>query len=373
MRMVIFTWVMILISTAVSRGDETVDAAIARMSAVFSGSYKYNSTMVGQKYTRAPELQFTFSGNSWRLVSKVVADDFYDKSHTAMKRAGFDPNNPPTLKGERETITVSHRGKTVQYGNSPQLSEKVVYAATVESGEVNIGADKREARPPMFGTCWYSSIRDFVTKRKKNAVHKGSAVLDSYPVEVYVWVTSKEDPGPYVVGMGDKYFDGGSVTMYISPKMGHVCPKIEFRDKTGGLCGTLTATDFHQVNDFWVPRHSKQQANNEGGQPDFWVEWSKIESSRLNDVFPEDTFTVEFRPGTEVSDYRSGNSTSFFVVKDGSSVPDGLNDVLVPEGTHRRPWYRTVWGAVGIGLGVGLLVLAALFAVRILRARGKPA
>ena len=357
----------------ISSGQDVVGEAITRMSAVFSGRYTYSSVTVGQKLTRPPAREFVFSGSSWKLMSRVVADDFFVKDPAALKRAGLNPSNPPTLPGEREDVILCHRGKIIRYGNSPQVSGEIVYGASIDAGEIEVGAGKREARPPMLGTCWYKSIRDFVTKHKQKAVRKGSDTIAGITVEVYEWPVPANDLSVYVVGVDNRSYMGGAIRLYIAPSLGYMCPRIELLGKADEVCNTLQASEFYQVNGFWVPRSSKLSTVSEEGKPGYWVEWSNIQASQLNESIPEEIFTIQFRPGTEVNDHRDGKTTKFFKVHDGLSVPDDLSDVLVPEGTYHRPWYRTVWGGVGIGLGVGFLVLAGLFAARILRARGKPA
>lgn len=227
--------------------------------------------------------------------------------------------------------------------------------------------------PPVYllGAGWNAKTMAFIAAHATEAEYRGKKVVNGYPTKVYEWKVAKNDVGEAFESFTDLTESGGILRVCVAPDLGYAVPLLECVGADGRVGRSCSASDYAVCNNIWYPRSATIQINSSGG-PGRWVKWHNIHASRLNEHISDEEFAIELPNGTKVLDLREVDKPVRFEVGSGSALPAGVDDVILPEG-GKRVWYRTVWGAVVIGLGVGLLVLAGLFAARIYRRRGKPA
>lgn len=350
---------------------QDVEQMLARVNMLHSGVFQYGLTAKHDKYTRPPPYELAFSGGSWMKTSRLPADEIplVDSTGKPMER--------PKQKRQGDSVmkTVNHKGKYAVYQENPQFSGEVKKDVVVKALDVPLSSTANSSfQPPInqVGTGWNATTVAYIAAHLSGAEAKGTKEVNGYSTRVYEWKVPKSEVFQAFEEATDLSRNGGVLRVYIAPDLGYVVPLLECVGTDGQVAKSYSASEYTACNGIWCPRSATIAAFSTKG-PGNWAKYTDIRASRLNEHIPDDEFTVELPAGAIIRDVRSPQKRAEYVVQDAASVSNDLSDIVVPEGSSRRPWYRTVWGAVGIGLGVGFLVLAGLFAARILRARGKPA
>jgi len=77
----------------------------------------------------------------------------------------------------------------------------------------------------------------------------------------------------------------------------------------------------------YFPRRCSLQYHDANG-PGFYKEYEFLEVLNVNGTIPAKEFVLEIPTGTIVSDARSGTHSTWFELKDKSSIPNDLTDVI---------------------------------------------
>jgi hypothetical protein len=352
-----------------SRQD--VEQMIARVKMLHSGVFQYGLTSKHDTYTRPVQHDLAFSGGSWMLTSRRPANEIPHKDST-----GKPIERPKeSLQGDSVMKTINHKGKYAAYQENPQFSGKVTKDVVVKSLDVPLSSTANSSfQPPinLIGTGWNATTVAYIAAHVSGAELRGTKEVNGCSTRVYEWKVPKSERFQAFEGVTDLTQNGGVLRVCIAPDLGYAVPLLECVGTDGRVSMSYSASEYTACNGIWTPRSATIAAFSTKG-PGYWAKYTDIRASRLNEHLSDDEFTVELPTGAIIRDVRNPQKTAEYVVRDPASVSNDLSDVLVPEVAHRRPWYRSWWWAVPAGVLVGLLILAGLFAVRILRARGKPA
>lgn len=345
---------------------DAVERALARGEAVFSGRMTYSVASGKSGSGGVPDrYDFTFSGASWKKVWARDAGTVPRSFSKGVLPPGVDPKAVPPLSGLQELTRVCHRGRMVEYQSVPQDDGKVRKTARVGAG----GTVMREEFPPLpqyVGTFWLAETQKYVAENRARGKLKGNDKIGGQDVVVYEWTVPASDISAAFRSFNDQTKDGGLLRAYIAPTLGYAVPRIEHVGVSGKVGAVFEASDFVQYNGIHFPRSARLQYVGPDG-PTFAIDYKIERVAAVNEAIPDAEFVVLLPVGTEVADARDGKQSIIFEVTDPGSIPASLGDVMQVE----RPtaWVRNWKAAVGIGVALGVVALAALFAV--LRARGR--
>ena len=331
-----------------------VQGAIARMEAVFSGRITCHHLVGSKSNLDALYYDLTFSGNSWK---KAYTQDISEVR-----------NSSPLQKGMLEIVTVSHKGRTIEYQLCPQQDGRDSKIADVKTGEIEMLGNQLPIFPQYAGTFWFARTLKYVKEHQAEAKYVRVDKVDGIDVVVYDWPVSKADKYSAFQSISHLLEEGGTLRAYIAPSLGYMLPKLEHLTTNGKVAKILSASEFEEYNTLYIPKKARIQLYSNAG-PEFMVDYRLSNISDINEPIPESEFILTLPTGTQVADATSGTYSEFFLVSDDpNSIPDDLlNSIQTPKKSFIERWG---WqGAVGLGILLGLVILGGLYMVRRLRSR----
>ncbi len=348
-----------------------LNTAIARSDAIVSGQIMYSMVSGagnGTNFKREPfEYELTFSGPSWKKRHVYDAEKSRVGYSESLKKAKIDPKSLPPRSGQGEKVTVSHKGRQIEYQSSPQHGGDLRKVSSVKTGEVAL-LDNYPPPPHFASTFWFAAAQKFVTDNKANAKQTGTATIDGHNVVIYEWTISASKAGSAFRSVNELTQDGGILRVYIAPGLGHMIPKIEHVGVSGKVGAVFEGSDFIKCNGMYFPQMASIQYIKSDG-PSYRTEFRIKHIERINEPIPESEFVLELPVGTQVRDSRDGKKSTFFEVTKDSPIPEGLSAVVLREGDRNTPWFRSWKGAVAIGVGLGVIGLLVLFVSKRVQAR----
>lgn len=347
-----------------------MEQVVGRMGAVFSGRYQYKLITSAEQLKTLPRYEFTFSAGSWKRVGRVVAAELPEEVPDILLKRGYDPKKLPPRPGDDVRVELSHKGRYLVYKETPQHDGTMRHSSNVGPGEQSAS----HGAPPLvhlLGAGWLECTHPFVAANRGRAVEREGKRVNGVDTRVFEIPVSEADKYKAFNGVNDVTNGGGVLRLYVAPQLGYVVPRLEQVGKEGRVGATYDASDFYQAKGFWVPRRAEVKYTN-SKETTFWAKYTDIQAERLNEIV-DDEFVIHLPVGTDVLVSKDGKTGTTFRVEPGGSIPPDLSDVYQLETAKPKKWGFTVWWGVSIGLVVGFLVLAGLFAARIIRSRGKPA
>lgn len=335
--------------------SEVIRGVVARSEAFFSARMKYHLRQ-GFPGDKPDENDFRLlcSGPSWRLEYRI------DVSKSPYHQADGKKLDPSPLKGFYESTSLSHRGKSVTYGRTPQLDGSIRHAARIAA---EMPVKHTTPYPPVFaGTFWYDCTKQFVEKNTEKAVRKAApSDVNGIAVHVLEWAVPEPEKYKAFHGTNDLTSKGGALRLYVAPQLGYALPRIEYVGRNGKVAASFDSWDFEEhTGGLFLPKRCKMQYYTDKG-PGYYLEYEILELKDVNQSIPDSEFVVQLPVGTEVADSR-GKGSIFFVINEKDPIPTDFQDVIA----KAQPpfWGRNWHTALIVGVGAAVVVLGLGYFVR---------
>ncbi len=346
--------------------SDIIQTMLARSEAVFSGRYRYTEYATGNEKTGLKKpltFELAFFGASWKLLHKAAISDLMAQGRES------DPTRGSPPEGEVERIQLCHKGMYFDYKSVPQLDKTIRRAA-----RVTLASDEKpfedQVRTPFAGEFWFKATQEFVRANATAARWKGRTEVSGVAVDEYDWEVSEQQADDAFRGVSAITEKGGTLRIFVARQLGYVIPRIEHVGVSGAVGTRLDASDFVEVDGFFIPRKAKRQNYDIKGKVVYFEEYEVLNVKDLNRAIDEREFAIEMPVGTEVTDSRYGTGSNIFVVEKDNSPLSSYEGALIPRQNHWASWIRGWEGAVAIGLCLGALIVAIVICVRWRARRG---
>ena len=335
---------------------DLIQGVLARSEAVFSGRLK--SRVVcgfrGKEANVDTISTLVFAGNSWRVDQAIPMAGIAERSRQNFKE-GTDLSK---LTGNLEIITTSHAGKFARYKATPQLDGKMAHSVWV-STQRPLRADDLETPPVFAGTFWFSCTPKFIRDNMAKAKLLPPVEVNGVQAQVLEWAVPRDDRYRAFHAVNGLTEKGGHLRVYVAPQFGYALARIECVGEGGKVAGSFDSSEFKdRGNGVFLPRRCSLQYHDADG-PGYYQEFELLKVRDVNGSISDKEFVIEVPTGTVVSDARSGTHSTWFELKDKTSIPADLTDVIAPPSFFS--WKRSPAWAITVGVAAGVVLALGAF------------
>jgi hypothetical protein len=301
--------------------QELVQGILARSEQVRSGEIHYvRRAGFGTKAIDGGETEchVLFSVGSSKLRTAIDMS----KLPVAPPRDAKDKTIPTIFKGTFVEIELAHRGRFVDYRQTPQPDGSTRCAATITSQK---RTDDGLHSPPLFaGTMWFDCTRNFVRANAAAAKTTRTAVVSGVRTQVLEWDVAGREFSPFH-SVNELTNRGGTLRLYVARELGYTLPLVEYVGVDGTVATAFTSSNFETYGGVDFPRRCVMQYFTKKGAG-FYLSYDIVTVKRANQPIADSEFTIPVARGTFVDDQRDLKARSLFTVKD--AIPADLNDVI---------------------------------------------
>jgi hypothetical protein len=203
-----------------------------------------------------------------------------------------------------------------------------------------------------------------VKDKAKEARNSGEVQVNNVRAILLEWKITNPRHGFHA--FNDLLMHGGSLRVYVAPDLGFALPRYEYVAPDGRVVTRFDALDFKEdAPSLFFPRRCERQVFDPA--PKYYVEYVMTSVQRLNDVIPEEDFTLRIPLGTNIHDVR-GKGNTYYRLESADMPLDDLDQIVIESQQPARTWRRP-WTALAVGAVLTVILIALLLYLRRGRAR----